>query len=202
MIEAVVFDVGGVLVDVDFQRAFAHWSERSGVAADVIAPRFKVDAAYEAHERGELDGRQYFATLRTSLDIDLPDHEFAAGWNAIFKGVYPGAAELLASIAPDKPVYLFSNTNAVHYACWSVLYPQIITPVRRVFCSQEIGLRKPSSASFQKVCALMGVAPERIAFFDDLLENVEGARRCGWQAFQVAAPASLRSTVDQALAAR
>ncbi len=200
MIEAVVFDVGGVLVDVDFKQACAHWSERSGVPVDVIAPRFKVDAAYEAHERGELDGRQYFATLRTSLGIDLPDHDFEAGWNAIFKGVYPGAAELLASIAQRRPVYLFSNTNALHYDCWSRLYPQLITPVTKVFCSQEIGLRKPSAASFDKVCALTGIAPQRIAFFDDLPENVAGARQAGMRAFHVMAPRQLRKLVESALA--
>ena len=199
MIEAVVFDVGGVLVDVDFKLAFAHWSERSGVPVDAIATRFKVDAAYEAHERGELDGRQYFATLRTSLGIDLPDHDFEAGWNAIFKGVYLGAGELLASIAQRRPVYLFSNTNALHYDCWSKLYPQLITPVTKVFCSQEIGLRKPSVASFEKVCALMRVVPQRVAFFDDLPENIDGARQYGWKAFHVAAPAALGSTVAQVL---
>ncbi len=200
MIEAVVFDVGGVLVDVDFKQAFAHWSERSGVPVDVIARRFKVDAAYEAHERGELDGKQYFATLRNSLGIDLPDHDFEAGWNAIFKGVYPNGAELLASIALTRPVYLFSNTNAPHYDCWSALYPQLITPVTKVFCSQEIGLRKPSAASFDKVCALTGIAPQRIAFFDDLPENVAGARQAGMRAFHVMAPGQLRKLVESALA--
>ena len=200
MIDAVMFDVGGVLVDVDFRLAFAHWSRCTGVPAGSIAPRFKVDAAYEAHERGELDGTEYFATLRTSLGIDLPDHEFETGWNAIFKGVYPGAAELLAGIALTRPVYLFSNTNALHYTCWSALYPQIITPVTKVFCSQEIGLRKPSIASFEKVCALIGVVPQRVAFFDDLVENVAGARQAGMRAFHVTAPGQLRQLVESALA--
>ena len=198
-IDALLFDVGGVLVDVDFKLAFAHWATCGQVPTGTIAARFKVDAAYEAHERGELDGAQYFATLRRSLGIDLPDHEFETGWNAIFKGVYPGAAELLASIALTRPVYLFSNTNAVHYDCWRALYPQLITPVTKVFCSQEIGLRKPSAASFEQVCALTGMAPQRIAFFDDLPENIKGARQAGLQAIHVATPGELRTLVESAL---
>ena len=198
-IDACLFDVGGVLVKIDFSRAFAHWAHCAQVPEERVAARFEADAAYEAHERGELDGAQYFATLRTSLGIDLPDHEFETGWNAIFRGVYPDAAELLASIALTRPVYLFSNTNALHYACWSTLYPQLIAPVTRVFCSQEIGLRKPSIASFQKVCALIGSAPERIAFFDDLPENVAGAQQAGLQAFHVPAAGELWQLVQRIL---
>ena len=200
-IDALVFDVGGVLVDVNFKLAFAHWAQCAQVPADAIATRFKVDAAYAAHERGEIDAAQYFATLRHSIGIDITDHEFETGWNAIFRGVYPGAAELLAEVAVATPVYLFSNTNALHYDCWRALYPQIITPVAQVFCSQELGLRKPSIASFEKVCALIGVAPQRVAFFDDLTENIEGARRCGLNAFHIAAPQALRSVVTHALTA-
>lgn len=200
-VDALLFDVGGVLVDVDFASAFDHWARCAGVPARQIAERFKVDADYEAHERGEIDGTQYFAALRRSLDINIPDHEFDAGWCAIFRGVYPDAAELLAELAAQKPVYLFSNTNALHYARWRMLYPQIIAPARQVFCSQELGLRKPSAASFDTVCALIGMAPGRIAFFDDLAENVEAARQSGLHGFHVATPGSLRHTVAQGLTA-
>ena len=200
-IDALVFDVGGVLIDVNFKLAFAHWAQCAQLPVERIATRFKVDAAYAAHERGEIDAAQYFATLRHSLGIDLPDQAFETGWNAIFRGVYPGAAELLAEVAVATPVYLFSNTNALHYDCWRALYPQIITPVTRLFCSQELGLRKPSIASFEKVCALIGAAPQRIAFFDDLAENIDGARRCGLNAFHIASPPALRNAVYTALAA-
>lgn len=199
-VQALLFDVGGVLVDVDFRFAFRHWAARAGVAEDAIAARFGHDAAYEAHERGEISGAQYFATLRQSLGIDLSDADFDAGWNSIFRGVIRGAIPLLATLAQDIPVYLFSNTNALHYRRWSVLYPDLLAPVRQVFCSQELGLRKPSVAAFEKVCGLINIAPQYIAFFDDLPENVEGARKAGLRGFCVTTPDQTQRAAAAALA--
>lgn len=51
---------------------------------------------------------------------------------------------------------------------------------------------RAAGSAFNKVCALMRTAPERIAFFDDLPENVAGARRCGLHAFQVTALDDIR----------
>ena len=121
-IDAWLFDLGGVLVQIDFQRVFAHWAEDAGVAVEHIAGRFGFDSAYEAHERGEISGAQYFAHLRHALGISLADEQFNRGWCAIFCGVIPGAAALVAQLAQARPVYVFSNTNAAHYACWSELY--------------------------------------------------------------------------------
>ncbi len=198
---ALLFDVGGVLVDVDFHQAFRHWADAAGVPVEHIAERFSQDAAYEAHERGELSGTGYFAALRESLGLDLPDSIFQEGWCAIFRGIIPGALPLLQQAAATAPVYLFSNTNALHYARWGSLYPELLAPVRQVFCSQELGLRKPSAAAFDKVCGLIGVAPERIAFFDDLSENVAGAHAAGLAGYHVTTPDQTRRAVAAALGA-
>ena len=184
-VDALLFDLGNVLLDVDFHCAFREWAQSADVPVETIAARFKQDAAYDAHERGEISGAQYFAALRTMLEIDLTGTEFAQGWSSILRGVIPGADTLLATLAATTPVYIFSNTNALHFARWGTDYPALLAPVTQVFCSHAIGLRKPAAAAFNKVCALMNTAPGRVAFFDDLPENVAGARRCGLQAFQV-----------------
>ena len=184
-VDALLFDVGGVLIEVDFRLAFEHWARCANVPVEQIAARFRPDAAYEAHERGEISGAEYFSALRQSLGIDLPDDQFAHGWCAIFRGAIPGAGELLARLARIRPVFLFSNTNALHYERWTAQFPELIAPVTRIICSQQIGLRKPAVEAYEKVCSMIGVAPQRIAFFDDLAENVEGARRAGLTAFHV-----------------
>ena len=184
-VDALLFDVGGVLIDVDFRLAFDYWARCANVPVDQIAGRFRPDAAYEAHERGEISSAEYFSALRRSLGIDLPDEQFAHGWCAIFRGAIPGAGELLARLARVRPVFLFSNTNALHYERWTAQFPELVAPVTRIICSQQIGLRKPAVEAYEKVCSMIGVAPQRIAFFDDLAENVEGARRAGLTAFHV-----------------
>ena len=55
----------------------------------------------------------------------------------------------------------------------------------KIYVSHEIGARKPEAAAFRAVVADMGMAPQRILFFDDIAENVAGARACGVRAVQV-----------------
>ena len=55
----------------------------------------------------------------------------------------------------------------------------------KIYVSHEIGARKPEAAAFRAVVADMGMAPQRILFFDDIAENVAGARACGIAAVQV-----------------
>jgi putative hydrolase of the HAD superfamily len=83
-VDALLFDLGGVLVDIDFNRAFGAWANAAQVPASQIAGRFAFDQAYEAHERGEIDADGYFAHLRNTLGLSLSSEELLAGWNAIW----------------------------------------------------------------------------------------------------------------------
>lgn len=199
LVDALLFDLGNVLLNVDFHCAFQHWAQWAGVPVQTISARFKTDAAYDAHERGQISGAQYFAALRRMLEIDLTDAEFTQGWSSILRGPVPGADALLARLAATTPVYIFSNTNALHFERWSVDYPALLASVTQVFCSHTIGLRKPAAAAFKKVCALMHTAPGRIAFFDDLPENVAGARQCGLHAFHVTALDGIRHALEHGI---
>jgi len=65
----------------------------------------------------------------------------------------------------------------------------------RIFVSSELGFRKPERAAFDAVSDTIEVAPRNILFFDDTLENVEGARRAALNAVLVTRPADLLSAV-------
>ncbi len=198
-VDALLFDGGGVLMDLDFKRTFAHWSNSAGESSDSIAQRFKFDASYEAHERGEIDAAEYFSSVRKSTGLKLSDQQFADGWCNVFIGLMPGAAALLHGLSRSIPLYLFSNTNALHHQQPSKRYPDVVTPFTGAFCSNQIGMRKPDPAAFHLVAQSMGVAPERIAFFDDLPENVAGARNAGLQAWQVTTVPAIQRILEDEL---
>ena len=185
MIEAVVYDFGGVLVEIDFGRVFERWASLAGVPVDEVRRRFAFGPAYEAHERGEIDVAEYFRSLRADLAIDLDDADFDAGWQAVFGDEIAPTIALTRALAPRLPQYLFSNTNASHHAYWSRRYPEALASLRRVFVSHEMGLRKPERAAFEHIAREIGVPVERIVFFDDMPANVEGARAAGLQAVVV-----------------
>jgi putative hydrolase of the HAD superfamily len=183
-VAALVFDLGGVLIDIDFRRVIAHWAKSANVPEDRLAARFGPDEAYCAHERGELSEAQYFGSLRKSLGIDLSDEQFLSGWNAVFGEPVRGMEKMVRTLADRLPLYAFSNTNKAHYAYWEPRYRALLAPFREVIVSCDLGVRKPDPEAFLRVARHIGVPPQRIAFFDDLEENVAGAREAGLRAFR------------------
>lgn len=184
-VAALLFDLGNVVLRIDWQRAFAHWAGSGGGDAAAIAARFSTDAAYARHERGEMDAAAFFTHLDRTLDLRLPHADIEAGWNAVFAGLVPGIVPLLERAAARLPLYVFSNTNATHAATWRRLHADTMALFRGIFLSHEIGGRKPEAAAYLRVAAAIGLPPQRILFFDDLAVNVAAARAVGMRAVQV-----------------
>ena len=201
-VEAIVFDMGGVLVDIDLRRAFGAWGAAAGVPAESIAARFSVDEACFAHERGEIDDRGYFEHLRRSLGLSLPDEAMAAGWNAIIGEPMPGIEPLVRSLAERHALYVFSNTNPAHVAHFTPRFSGLMRHFRKIVTSCELGHRKPEAEAFRRLSALIGAPPAQLLFFDDVEANVAGARRAGLLAFRVSSADEMRAISGSLLPAR
>jgi putative hydrolase of the HAD superfamily len=184
-VEALLFDLGNVIIDIDFRRTTARWAEHAGCDAKTLWKRYRPDESYRLHERGQLDDAGYFQALRRMLEIDISDEQFLDGWNATFKGLVGGAEEWIGPACAALPSYVLSNTNPAHEKYFRVHFAEALKPFRAVFTSSGIGMRKPDREAFDHVAKAMGTAPGRILFFDDVLENVEGARAAGLQAVHV-----------------
>lgn len=195
--DALLFDLGRVVLDIDFSKAIDCWAGYARKSPADIVARFVRGEAYQHHEIGKIDDAAYFANLRAVLGVELSDAQWLEGWNAIFAGEMPGIAPLLARAAKQLPLYAFSNTNGAHVAHFSQAYAPVLGHFRKMFLSSTIGLRKPDAAAYDHVVNAIGVPASRIVFFDDLAENIEGARARGLTAVHVTSP----NSVAEALAA-
>ena len=195
--DALLFDLGRVVLDVDFNKTLSCWASHAGCDPAQFAGRFTRDDIYQRHETGDISDAEFFAALRASLGIGISDAQFLEGWNAIFAGEMPGIAPLLERAAQRLPLYAFSNTNGPHVEYFSAAYAGVLSHFRELFLSSSIGLRKPDAAAYDHVVKAIGVPAERIVFFDDLAENIEGARARGLTAVHVTSP----DDVAEALAA-
>jgi HAD superfamily hydrolase (TIGR01549 family) len=183
--DALLFDIGRVVLAIDFSKAITCWAGHAGCAPQAIVARYVQDEAYRLHEVGKISDEAYFESLRRSLGIAISDAQFLEGWNAIFAGEMPDIAELLPRAAKHMPLYAFSNTNRPHVEFFSKEYADLLGHFRELYLSSSIGLRKPNAEAFDHVVSAMGVPAKRIVFFDDLAENVEGARKRGLTAVHV-----------------
>jgi HAD superfamily hydrolase (TIGR01509 family) len=191
-VDALLFDLGGVIVDIDPELIFARWAQHAGCDVPYVKARVRFDDMYERYERGEIALEEYFAYIQACLGRAMPHHHLLDGWNAIFLGTMPGIDDLLRAAAAHFPLFILSNTNPAHEEFWSRAYAAPLAHIGRVFVSSSMGLRKPDAACFHHVISEIGVPAARILFFDDLAANIAGAREVGLQAVHVKSIADVR----------
>jgi FMN phosphatase YigB (HAD superfamily) len=195
--DALLFDLGRVVLDIDFGKVVASWAGHACCEPAHLVERFAPNDTWHRHERGEISDAEFFAGLRSSLGIGISDAEFLEGWNAIFTGEMPDIAASLARAGQRLPLYAFSNTNNAHVVHFSRAYAEVLGHFREVYLSSTIGLRKPEAAAYDHVVKAIGVPASRIVFFDDSAANIDGARARGLTAVHVTSP----DDVAKALAA-
>jgi glucose-1-phosphatase len=182
----VLFDLGGVVIDIDFGRIWQFWTAAAGVPlgklADELGPASSDNTAFHQFERGQLSEAAFFAATSARTGMQMSAQEWHDGWNAIFVGDMPGTLALLQQLRSRVRLMALSNINAPHHAVTTTRFAHLLAPFERVFFSHELGLRKPERAIFDKIVEQSGIAPANILFFDDMIGNVEGARQAGLQA--------------------
>lgn len=196
-VRALVFDLGNVVIDVDFARVLAAFAPHSRLPAQQLRA-FGLDDAYRRHETGHLAEDAYFAHLRERFALECDEALIRAGWNAIFVAPIHETVRLIDRVRGRLPCYALSNTNPAHLAEMQRAFGELLARFERVFVSHEIGYRKPHPQAFGHVVQAIDAMPGEMLFFDDLPENVEAARACGLQAALVESPAD----IERELAAR
>ena len=181
-IQALLLDLGNVVVEIDFRRTFQHWAQCAEVDVDLLYQRWQLDEAYQAHETGDLDFENYIDALAQRLGISMPLADWHAGWNDLFVGPFVQVQQRLRELAGTIPLYAFTNTNPTHEQVWRHRFPDALTHFEDIYVSSTIGLRKPEVAAYQWVSNAMGLDPQSILFLDDNQENIDGARASGLQA--------------------
>jgi glucose-1-phosphatase len=194
-IQALLFDLGGVIIQIDWNRVFQQWARCSPLSAREMGDRFQMDTAYEQHERGQLSASQYFSYLRNVVEFKGSDESFLKSWNAVFVREVKDVVDLLPCLKSKVPIYLLTNSNPTHEAFWRDAYSHTINLFTDTFVSSTLGHRKPDQAAFDAVARKTGVALRSILFFDDTIENVEGAKAAGLRAVHVTDPSDVRRTL-------
>lgn len=181
-----IFDLGNVIVDIDFNRVFGAWSDFARVPLAALKQSFTMGEAFHQHERGEITDEAFAEAICHQMELPLSYEQFAHGWQAIFVALRP---EVIAGMYQLREqghrVVVLSNTNHLHTTFWPDEYPEIYAAADRVYLSQEMGMRKPEARIYQRVLEEEGFSAVDTVFFDDNAGNIEGARRLGITAILV-----------------
>lgn len=175
-----IFDLGNVIVDIDFNRVLGSWSDFSRVPLATIRQSFTMGEAFHQHERGEISDEVFAEKLCHEMDLPLSYEQFAHGWQAIFVGIRPEVIAIMHKLRKQgHRVVVLSNTNRLHTTFWPDEYPDVKAAADKIYLSQEMGMRKPEARIYQAVLQAEGYPAADAVFFDDNADNIEGAKQLG-----------------------
>lgn len=193
---AILFDIGRVLLDVDFARALATWQPHSRLPPERLRELFVFDEPFRRHETGHLDDEGYFSHLRERLALDCDLAQVQAGFDAVLVGEIGETVQMLEAIRRRVPCHAISNTNPSHLTAMERM-PGFLDRFDQVFVSHRIGHRKPQPEAFQYVLDAIGLPAHETLLFDDLQPNIEGAAALGVQTVLVRGPQDVRAALEQ-----
>lgn len=180
-VRAVFFDIGGVLLRFDLGGLLREIAWARGASAWKVAKMVWSRKLIDDVERGRLDGEELLEAIQHETGYEGSYEEFRRAWNGHFK-LDQDAAALFRRVARRGPTYLLSNTNPLH---WDHIKRRYAFPreATGAVLSHEVRARKPEKAIYAAAVKLAGRAAGECVFFDDLPENVAGAKAAGMRAF-------------------
>jgi len=187
-IRNIVFDLGGVLLNVDYQATIEAFRKLGIKDFDSFYSQAAQSQLFDRLERGDISPLNFRKELRQITGLSISDNQIDQAWNAMLLDFPLHHLELLEGVKCNYRIFLLSNTNEIHYPIYHDRMLQIIGFngldhfFEKTYLSYKIRMRKPELKIFQHVLYENGLEPEDTLFIDDTFEHVDGARRAGIRA--------------------
>ena len=183
-IKNIVFDLGGVLIDLDFKSAINGLQKAGFTNVKEQLQAFDREGIFQKFELGEISADEFRASIRENSNVSLTDEEVDSLWNLMLLEIPREKLELILDLRSKYMVYLLSNTNSIHwdYVCKNAFNYRgfrMDDYFEETFLSYEMHLAKPDKAIFEKMLNDANLLPEETLFIDDLEANCKAAAEVG-----------------------
>jgi len=185
IINTIIFDLGKVIVDIDFEKSKSSFKRMSNIPHHVI-DQFFCHQDFQLFERGEISAQDFFLRVKKLFSIESDISEIAAAWNEMIIGVPLESISLLRKLKHKFTLYALSNTNCSHI---EVINDYLLTHYRienlaelfnKVYYSYELKLAKPDQKIFEYVIKDAKISPKQTLFIDDNYENIAVSKNLGF----------------------
>lgn len=193
-IKNILFDLGGVFLNIDFQLTNKAFKDLGVHRFEEMFNQQHVNDLFELLEMGKLSESDFYDEFRKESGTNLTNEQIKNAWNALLLDFPEERIQWLEEIKGKYNIYLFSNTNQIHYDQFIIdftkAYPEkdFNSYFIKAYYSQTLGLRKPNANSFEKIIEEQSLKPLETLFIDDTLKNIEGAKKVGLQTIHLVSP--------------
>lgn len=190
--KAIIFDLGGVLLDIDFKLSEKAFTELGVTNFSDFFNQFHSNDLFRRLETG-MEDDLFYDDLRTATGLSLSDEQIRDAWNALLLDFRPESVAVLPQLRDKYELYLLSNTNEIHlqefqrrYEAWrpGQVFDDLFDAA---YYSHRIGHRKPNASAFEYVLQKHGLIAAETIFIDDSINNIEAAQQLGLRAIHLKA---------------
>ena len=194
-IDVLLFDLGGVLVEFSGVQDLALLLQ-GRLSESEILEKMSHYLPMEQFGLGKLSREEFGNRFVKDWNLPLPGEDFLREFQSWSKRLYPGAVELLTLLRPRFRLAALSNSNELH---WERNTNDLgVNDLFEVaISSHQVGLYKPDPQIYLIALDRLGVSPERVMYFDDVLAYVTAASALGIRAFQVEGVQGVQSRLIQ-----
>jgi putative hydrolase of the HAD superfamily len=189
-IKNILFDLGGVILDIDVQATLKQFYEL-GFPADLLQypMNMNTDLFYK-YEIGLYDTETFRDKIREKTRIDFTNETFDMAWNAMIVKIPEERTQLIKVLAERYDLYMLSNTSPLHVPVFEQMYLEasgisMKKAFKKLYYSFEIGCHKPDLEAWEFVIHDAGIKPQESLFLDDNIHNIKAAQELGFQVIHI-----------------
>jgi len=203
VIKAIVFDMGGVFIDLDKQRCVNNFKKLGIANIEEYLDCFHQKGFFQQLETGEIGEDEFFEKCISLSAPGTTRDDVRNAFLSFVDGIQPYKLELVKELRKKYPLYVLSNNNPIVVSDFNLNCGKMgVTfddSFEKCYFSYQLKLIKPDPEFFRYVIRDIGLPPEQLLFVDDSQANIEVAREQGMTCVWYDVSTNLRECVMNAL---
>ncbi len=187
-ITTLLFDFGGVLVDLDKQLCINAFAKLGIKNVDSLISKFTQSGLFLSLEKGDISGNEFRDELRKLTVEKLSDEQIDTAWNSFLISIPEYKLEMLEELRKKYRILMLSNTNEIHFeqvakSEFRKKGLNLNDYFDKCYLSYELGMAKPNKDIYLHILETEKISANQILFIDDGEVNIKIAKELGFETY-------------------
>lgn len=181
----IIFDLGGVLLNIDYMLAVKAFSDLGLGDFETVFSIANQKQLFDEYEKGQITSVDFRTKLKTFGKNTIDDLTINKSWNSMLLDLPQERLDLLMRVKQTHRIFLLSNTNEIHIDSFNSYLQNKFNIAdlsgyfEKIYLSYLVGMRKPDAEIFELVLSENKLDPNETIFIDDSIQHIEGAKKLG-----------------------